>query len=215
MSHNSAPAMLIEIRDPRFPLVMFFSSSSASSLTEYASLLEHSTPFIFPLLSQYPSYPIYSSRTQREILSSSVLHSLDRLQFATIDHHRGRARRQSVSIRNLCRGWSHAGPRGRPWSLGLHSEDRQPSGRAPRDRAEDDRRLEAIGLAARSTYGRPGGIDRRSGTVASVPTAIARTVGVARGRRVSETVLYIAGPKTHSAEPCPTKGAPPFPRAAL
>lgn len=63
-----------------------------------------------------------------------------------------------------------------------------------RDRAEDDRRLEAIGLplAARSTGGWEGSID----DLASVQT-IARTV--ARGRRVSETGLYIAGLKIYDS----------------
>lgn len=162
MSH-SAPAMLIEIRDPRFPLVMFFSSSSsASSLTEYASLLEHSTPFYLPsfITISFLSYTFIAYPAGNPLLiRSSFARS-----FAVCDDRspsRTRARRQSVSIRNLCRGWKSTLVReGRLWSLGLHSGDRQPSGRAPRDRAEDDRRLEAIGLLPLDlrTGGREGSI---------------------------------------------------------
>lgn len=123
------------------------------------------------------------------------------MRFATIDHHRGRARRQLATIRNLPPRAAAGLAVSERRSLRLHAEDRQPLRRALR---EDDRRLEAIGFAARSTSG------RRVGSIGD--RANCRT----RDRRFSETGLYIAGPKIHSASlPCPTKGAPPFPRAAL
>ena len=63
-----------------------------------------------------------------------------------------------------------------------------------RDHAEDDRRLEAIGSAARSTVGREGSIEDLG-----VGTDGDRVNRCTRGRRVSETILYTADPKIHSA----------------
>lgn len=127
-----------------------FSSSSSSFadwiciLRTYAFLRRHS---IFLCR----SIPLVSLVHQ---LGSLILHSLGRSQFTTIDHHRGRTRRQLVaSIPNpLCRsGLLRLG--------GIVNLFR----RASCDHAEDDRPTGSDRVAVRSASGRGGGsIDDRA-----------------------------------------------------
>lgn len=113
MSH-SAPAMLIEIRDPRFPLVMIFSSSSsASSLTEYASLLEHSTPFYLPsfITISFLSYTFIAYPAGNPLLIRS---SFARSFAVCDDRSPSRTRPSSIGVdpKSVPRLEIHAGPRG-------------------------------------------------------------------------------------------------------
>lgn len=106
---------------------------------------------------------------------SSVLHSLDRLQFATIDHHRGRTTRRQLNIdpKSSVRV-----------AAGIAISDRyERIWKTLRDRAEDDRRLEAI------VDGRPGGIDRRSGVGPDGDRANRRVAQHAAGASVKQNCI--------------------------
>lgn len=81
-------------RSSRFSNRDLLSSCFSPSFLRYSCFyrgisMSHNIPLIFTCSS-------YSAK----ILPSSVLHSLDRTQFATIDHHRGRSRRQLVASKS-------------------------------------------------------------------------------------------------------------------